>query len=305
MAGYWRKVNFSIITGVVRYSDLAYLSLVDDNLAEQRIAHSYVKEYDAGLWRGEADMDVKWDTVSATLSKYPLEQGLILGERGQVMCDGSGDYHFEQIGTGDNSPANYGPMRGIRLIGDQVYAVGMNRQVYRRDKKGNWTNIDSDIKTPPDNDEVTGFEAIDGFNEKEIYAVGWDGEIWQYDGRKWSQKDSPTNFVLVDVCCGGDGNVYACGRVGTLLRGRGDRWEVINHDSITDDIWKLAWFNDRLYLSTMDAVYTLDGDNLLFVSMGKDQPETCFHLSTADGVLWSIGAKDIMAYDGNTWTRID
>lgn len=305
MGGYWKNLNFSIITGVVRYSDLAYLSLVHDDSAEQKIPHSYVIEYDAGVWRSEPKMNVDWDTVSVTLSKYPLEQGVIMGEGGQVMCNGSGDFHIEQIGIADNSPEHYGPMRGIRLIGDQVYAVGMNRQAYRRDKKGAWTNIDNDIKTPPESDDVTGFEAVDGFNEKEIYAVGWDGEIWQFNGRKWSQKDSPTNFVLVDVCCAGDGNVYACGRLGTLLRGRGDRWEVIKHESIDDDIWSLAWYKDRLYLSTMDAVYVLEDDRLLFMNMGKDQPETCFHLSTADGVLWSIGARDIMSFDGSTWTRID
>lgn len=304
MSGYWKKLNFSIVTGVVRYADFALVSLVDSKLARQGIPHSFVTEWDDGLWLGEPDMEVDWDTVSAANALYPLKQGLILGESGEVMCDGSNDFHFEQIGSGKNSPDNFGPMRGIRLIGEQVYAVGMNRQVYRRDKKGIWTNIDAGVRTLPGN-EVTGFEAIDGFDEKEIYAVGWDGEIWHYNGRKWIQKDSPTNFILVDVCCAGDGNVYACGRVGTLLRGRGDRWEVIEHESINDDIWSLAWYKDRLFMSTMNEVMVLDGDRLLLMNMGKDRPKTCFHLSTADGVLWSIGAKDIMSYDGNIWTRID
>ena len=34
-------------------------------------------------------------------------------------------------------------------------------------------------------------------------------------------------------------------------------------------------------------------------------PKTCYRLSADDGVLWSIGAKDVLAFDGKTWTRIN
>jgi hypothetical protein len=61
----------------------------------------------------------------------------------------------------------------------------------------------------------------------ELYAVGWQGEIWHYDGEKWHQLPSPTKLVLVDVCCAGDGTVYACGREGLLLKGRDQTWEIV------------------------------------------------------------------------------
>ena len=89
MTGYWAKKNFSYVTGALRYKDLAYLSLVDDKLVGQKVTHSYVKEWDAGVWRGEADMDVEWDTVAATIAKLPIEQGLIfqVGYRGRLSRD--------------------------------------------------------------------------------------------------------------------------------------------------------------------------------------------------------------------------
>lgn len=304
MAKHWTD-EFSFITGAVRYRDLAYLALIGDEVAERKIAQTVIMAWDAGTWRGGEDTTRKWDTVGATVARKPREQALFLGETGQVVCLGGGDAHDELIDLKNSSPKNRGPMRGIRTIGDSVYAVGMNRQVYRRDSDGLWSCIDKDARPSGDSDMVVGFEAIDGFNEKEIYAVGWEGEIWRFNGRTWSQKDGPTNIVLTDVCCGGDGIVYACGQVGTLLRGRDDNWEMIPFEDFTENIWSVAWFRDQLYFSTMDGVYVLNGDELQVVGLGDETVETFFRLSTADGVLWSIGAKDVMAFDGKAWTRID
>ncbi|MFH4032213.1 hypothetical protein WAI50_20455, partial [Acinetobacter baumannii] len=60
-----------------------------------------------------------------------------------------------------------------------------------------------------------------------------------------------------------------------------------------------------LYVSSATAVYTLVGGHLKEVDFGDEQPQRCFHLSAADGVLWSIAAKDIFSFDGQQWTRID
>ncbi len=304
MVGHWTDI-FSFVTGVVRYNDLSYVSLISDEASNAKISQSLIYEWDAGTWRADDESAHRWDTVAATLAIKPLEQGVFLSPTGEVYCLGSGDRHDEIITTKESSPKKRGLMRGIKGIGESLYAVGMNRQVYKRDKTGKWSCIDKSARPPKGSKEVFGFEAIDGFDENEIYTVGWQGEIWLYDGEKWAKKDSPTNFILVDAICAGDGNVYACGRIGTLLRGRKDKWEIIEQEDLNDDIWSLAWYEDSLYLATMDAVYRLVDDSLVPVDMGKDQAQTCFHLSAADGVLWSIGPKDLMAFDGKKWTRID
>jgi hypothetical protein len=112
-------------------------------------------------------------------------------------------------------------------------------------------------------------------------------------------------MVLVDVCCGGDGMVYACGREGLLLKGRNQSWQILDLGEMNQDIWSLAWFEGRLYLSTMYRLFKLEGNTLAAVDTGSEHPKTCYRLSAADGVLWSIGGKDVLAFDGKTWTRID
>ena len=35
-----------------------------------------------------------------------------------------------------------------------------------------------------------GFEAIAGFSSEEIYAVGWKGEIWEWNRAQWLKRES-------------------------------------------------------------------------------------------------------------------
>jgi hypothetical protein len=227
-----------------------------------------------------------------------------LGEFGNALLFNGAGRRDEEIRSGDQSPQRRGPLRCIREVGGNLYAAGMNRQVYQRLDDNRWAIIDAGTR-PPDLREVVGFESIDGFTPRELYAAGWKGEIWEYDGHAWRQIDSPTNVILTDVCCADDENVYICGRLGLLIRGRHDNWAPVEHGSTREDFWGMAWYANRLYLATTRSVYMLLDDRLERVDFGADLPATCYQLSASEGVLWSIGAKDVMAFDGNQWTRID
>jgi len=129
--GYWTD-KYSYITGVVRYKDLAYLVLINDEVAKRRLSQSICIEWDAGTWRGGKETLRDWDMVDVAVARKPREQAVFLAAGGQVFCLGSGDRHNEFL------PATTAPLRGLRAIDGDLYAVGMNRQVYRRDEKGKW-----------------------------------------------------------------------------------------------------------------------------------------------------------------------
>lgn len=300
MGGHWTD-QFSFVHGAVRNRTTGYLALVGDEVAERKIPQAIFVVFHQNQWLNGADR--KWRVAGMAVAKKPLEQLIAVAEWGDVLCMGSGDTHDEHVLAGKGGPKDRGPMRGARRIGDFIYACGMDRQVYRRDVQARWSDVGPKPRGKAKG--TSGLEALDGFGDKEIYSVGWDGEIWKYDGKAWQLAPSPTNLVLVDVCCAGDGVVYACGRKGLLLRGRDQTWSIVDTGDMREDIWSLAWFEDRLYLSTMYSVYTLGPDGLQDVDMGKDVPESCYRLSTSDGLLWSIGEKDVMAFDGKNWTRVD
>lgn len=290
--------KYSFLDGVGATQALAFFALSYDAI---ETSHSQIAFWQNGKWGNSGQ--VEFTVVSCSVCFYPVRQMVVIGAFGEVFLTGSGDFHEERIGTGSDAPEYRGPLRRVRGIAGKAYATGMQRQVYRRDGINVWTCIDHDMRS--DRDQVVGFESIDGYSDNDIYAVGWEGEIWHFDGMCWLQKTSPTNFILTDVCCAEDGNVYVCGRMGLLLRGRDDQWQNIEHGSLNEDIWSLAWFDNALYVATYRGIFRLSDLRLIPVEFDTDFPVTTYRLSVSDNVLWSIGAKDVMSFDGKTWTRID
>jgi hypothetical protein len=256
---------------------------------------------DCGAW-GAAT--VPWLACSATVCHVPIERYLMLGTDGSVEVSGGGTVSEETIASGAVDPRKRGPLREVRGIAKgRAYAVGVCRQAYVREDEGQWRCIDQSAQVGDTPITDTSFESIDGFSEQEIYAVGWEGEIWKYDGSVFAQQNSPTNLALYKVRCAPDGFAYACGQLGTLLRGRDDQWEVIEHESTREDLWGMEYFDGRLYVSSTHIVYVLEDGKLKPVDFGDDAPRTCYHLSAADGIMWSIGPKDVMEFNGSTWKR--
>jgi hypothetical protein len=293
--------KYSILTGVVATSSVGFLSLSDDSVEATNLPFSQLVAWQQGKWGNNGQ--VSFSVISVSICTHPSRQMVAIGSAGEAYFAGNGDLHLERIGTAEETPATRGPLRSVRGISGKAYAVGMQRQVYRRDDRDLWICLDRGIRPNPE--QVVGFESVDGFGADDIYAVGWEGEIWRFDGRGWHQVDSPTNFILTDVCCAGDGLVYACGRLGLLLVGRNDTWSVVPQESTIEDIWSLAWFRGFLYLATYRGLFRLSGGILEPVDMGKELPRTYYRVSANQDILWSIGAKDVMAFDGNAWTRIE
>ncbi len=299
--GVWTD-KYSFVMGAARYPDLGLLALIEDQSARDKIEHTYFFAWDDGRWEGD-DRPKSWDVVSMCVCTDPVEQAIALGTRGQIYCVGSGDIHDELIDRSGQTPRL---MRGLGCIDGKAYAVGMGRTAFRRDGPHRWVRIDGDLQPETGSAETVGLEAIAGFSSSEIYAVGWNGEIWHYDGSHWSPIGSPTNVVLSTVCCAGDGYVYVGAHRGLLLRGRGQQWSSVEHEADIDDIWGIRWFQGKLYISTMYGLYTLEkNDELKHVDMGEDWPGTYFYLTSTEDILWSVGSKDVLSFNGSIWMRID
>ncbi|MFG3532876.1 hypothetical protein ACGF8B_40165 [Streptomyces sp. NPDC047917] len=297
-----RFSGLSIGTGVVRYSDLSYLIVTNDAAVSEGYTDSLLFSLDHGTWGAGT---VEWPACSGTVCHAPAERYLVLGTDGSVRASGGGAVKEEApIASCGVDPRKRGPLREVRGIAKgRAYAVGTCRQAYVRDGEDQWKCIDQSAQVGDTPITDTSFESIDGFSEQEIYTVGREGEIWKYDGSFFAQQNSPTNLALYKVRCASDGFAYACGQLGTLLRGRDDQWELIEHESTKEDLWGMEVFGGKLYVSSTHFVYRLEDGKLKPVDFGDDVPQTCYHLSAADGIMWSIGPKDVMEFDGSNWKR--
>ncbi|MBN6152691.1 hypothetical protein JR065_20370 [Xanthomonas sp. AmX2] len=203
----------------------------------------------------------------------------------------------------EEKPSKHGLLRDIRPIGASVYATGVGRQVYVR-KDRLWQRCDQGVVEDPAAGSLSGFESIDGFGEDEIYAAGYQGEIWCRRHGAWQRSERPTHSILENVLCAPDGVVYLSGQSGIVVRGRGERWELVAHGLTEETFWDMAWFNDRLWLSTTNALYTLHGGTLEKVDTGLPGDQTFRYLDANEQCLWSSGERHLAASDGAHWTRI-
>ncbi|MEQ9728462.1 hypothetical protein ABRP29_22760 [Pseudomonas sp. WHRI 8822A] len=296
----FKSIGYRFRSGAVRYNDLSYVLCIDPGLAEEQLPHTAFYALDAGDW---CMFDIgRWNAHSICITQSPKDQAVALGEHGNIRVMGNDDDYDEQIAC---PGVTLSIMREIRNIGGFAYVCGMDRQVFKRESPGNWMVLHGDMPEQPAKDMVFGFESIHGYSEQDIYAVGWYGEIWHFDGKTWKNCASPTNINLTRVCCADDGWVYACGMHGILLKGKNDQWETIDQEATDSDLWDLEWFAGKLYISTLHALYWLNGDQLELVDFGDLIPNSCHSLSSADGLLWSIGENDILAFDGTSWARVE
>lgn len=247
-----------------------------------------------------------WQAVAICAVFVPAITGLVISGDGRVL-EGSKGFSETVIDDSIEGPAYRGVLRDVRQIGDHAYACGMKRQVYRRETDGKWTRFDKGVVLPLTSGEIAGFNSIDGFSEDDIYAVGWGGEIWHCAKGAWEKIESPTNIKLERVVCAGDGQVYAVGQCGIILRGRGHGWDIVEQAETKEQFWGTAWHLDRLWLATASAVYVLDPeDDLKKIEIIPDGEKiTCGWLDAGFGVMWSVGAKHLFrTTDGIKWEQV-
>jgi hypothetical protein len=262
-------------------------------LLARSIAHTSLISMQEGRWRD--CVDTEWDSSAIAVARRPSSKVVVVGEDGDVAIYlGDLKHTREQISPGPTAIRNAGVVSGY------VYACGMKRQVFKRVDESRW--VDLSAQRPAGN-EAVGFEDIDGYSESEVYAVGWKGEIWKHDGATWQAFPLSTNLILTSVCCAPNGKVYVAGQQGLLASGRNTTWQIVDHQDPFDlDIWDLCWYRDELYVATMRALFKLTNDRLVRVDFGASHPVSCYSLSTAEDVLWSVGRDDLASFDGISWT---
>ncbi|WP_143171324.1 hypothetical protein [Rhizobacter sp. OV335] len=227
---------------------------------------------------------------------------LALGLDGELLVGIPGGFSESHVDPQAKGPDRYGAMRDIRWVDSDVFAVGMSRQAYRR-SGGAWQAISGAIHAQKG--ESTGFNSVHGLTPQAVYAVGFGGEIWLYDGSAWRQLDSPTSVALQRVLVTPSGHALMCGAAGVLLQAAGDRSTTVQNEVTRDNLHGLTLFKGKAFVASLTGLYLIGPKGLEAVDTGLPGPLTFGHLESDADVIWSVGARHLLSSeDGVTWTQV-
>jgi hypothetical protein len=245
---------------------------------------------------------MKWIPARVATLTTPAPCVYALAPDGRVGL-GHGNYREETIDDSPTGTRARGPMRDIRVIADEVYATGMGRQVYRRERSGPWVRIDDGVVAPLGEIAVSGFSSIHGSAADDLWAVGMMGEIWHFGPQGWTQHDSPTNLLLHRVVVVSAREAYATGQKGLVLRFDGAGWQAAARNDAIGNLWGAEWFAGELYVSSERGIFRLRDGALDPVAVPT---ATSFgHLDAKDGVMWSFGTGHLTyTNDGQQWVAV-
>ncbi|MDQ1918733.1 hypothetical protein [Massilia pseudoviolaceinigra] len=200
-------------------------------------------------------------------------------------------------------PGSYPSPRRLKCLNGFTYSVGVARSVYKRIEVSKWIKIQEGF---PNVEGTTkhGFIDIDAFSDTDMYAVGGHGDVWHFDGLKWSQLDFPSNVQLGTVTCAGDGNIYISGEGGSLWVSQKSTWKSIYLGG-SSILWNDAlWFRDKLWLASDYQLRCWNGKELeSVVHDGKSVP-IYGHMDAYDGLLVVASPDYAMSFDGETWRNL-
>jgi hypothetical protein len=290
--------------GFVHRNNLIYVVGVLDDLDEQDVYHAIMLRWQDGKWD---HWPIRNRIVSISAYDSPVGPTVMaLGIDGKIHVSDNSGQHWETVDTSKEGPSRLRHLSSMRIIGNYVYVAGMQRQVYRRQKpSGTWRRFDEGVLVPRKSLEIEGFNSIDGLREDDIYAVGLHGQIWHYDGARWTEEESPTNVKLECVRCVSPDLVFVCGGNGIVIKGRTNRWETVNHEITKETFWGAAYLGDTLYLSTSQGtLFQLRENEMAPVDMKLGKDVSTFSLHGNDGIVLSIGNHDLCLFDGAQWKQL-
>jgi hypothetical protein len=294
----------SFLSGCAPLADFMFFSKQSDQLVDEGQSNSSFFSYDEDEKDDpfrKYDVSTSWVAIAMATIK-PVNKGL----REVISVAPDGEYwELEPLSTDEYIGVIKqirGFIRAAIVINDTVYCCGMARTVLKRLGRDNWLEFG-----PADSNEkgVFGFEDIAGFNENDIYTVGWRGEIWHFNGSDWRQIDSTVSTRLSSICCAEDGFVYIVGVNGVMLKGRNESWIIIE-TNCKENLIDVEFYQEQIYVVTDFEILKLNQNGLKKDTefSTKDKPSTCLHLLKAKDAIFSMGTKDLWRKKTLNWERI-
>lgn len=310
-------------TGMAFTDDVAILVGAADALDTfERFTRTFSYEADRDYW-SHFDDDFRVTSASYFGPEFEnFDDYVVLSEEGHVRYVGQHAPITEKIpgaGIFSEGAVNWGYVADIQQIGEHLYVCGYRGQVYKRRGPNDWVHMDDGLLQPPGSPRAQNIalSAINGPDKNAIYAVGYRHADWLppaaffWNGERWRELELPKVAErLTNLYVESASRIWLCGANGTLLLGNADDG-FTSLSTVKDNqiFLSLCKYRDVIFLGSNLGLYAYDPVNhaggIRKVVTGLD-PEIrdANVVDAVDRVLWSIGPKDIVRYDGEKWERV-
>lgn len=235
---------------------------------------------------------------SLSVARKPKQHGLILSAAPStfVAVTGSGDSDEEYVDKGSFA------VKYLKCVFDYTYAIGPKGNVYKRVDLDRWVKMDRGM----DYEKASFVLDIDGFDEDDVYIVGKDGDIWNFNGDSWTHCNFPSKESLNAVVCAPDGNVYIGADGGSIWKGRNNNWTKIYDGSFSVNWNEMRWFQDKLWVISDYMLRIVDDGSLVIPQDGQGVDIILEgHMDVYDGVMLIAGLYTVHTFDGkNLYTNV-
>ena len=253
----------------------------------------------ASQWNNGVELN-GFDLCYLGLSALPKGQIVVVSIRGEVFSFGGGEGGNEET---LNRESRRGTIWSLKTIDNKLYAAACNRSVGVKEGIDNWSWLTADIPYNTGN-YSEGFDDVDGFSAKDLYAVGGKGDVWHYNGKTWRAVNFPAKDELATVCCGADGKVYISGASGVSFVGREDRWQKIDAPNLPFAFKDMLWYESKVWCTNAHGVWWIEGDKLMQADIPNSVKVCAGNLSTRDGVLMLAGFGGAAMLENGEWNTL-
>jgi hypothetical protein len=229
----------------------------------------------------------------------------VLGEEGSVI-----EFEWQQKDLAklkatrklyENPAVNkLGPLRQLRILGNDVLTAGSMGQVYRL-VKGKFKALPQ-LEVAGEEDVI--IEDIGGESASDFIAVTLEGYAASFDGKKWRRIDLPTNAALNNITPMDDGRFAIVGKSGTLLIGSAKQWHVVPPIDEDRDYYGVAFRDGKVYAAHIEGIDVFDGKRLKPVSLGKSKSLDFAKLRNGPEGVWAFQDHTVGVITTKGWQQL-
>jgi hypothetical protein len=264
----------------------------------------------------------KWNIVSTCFKpSTPTDERAVcaLSEEGDVeILMRSGTVIEKIIDAGLESDRGIGYLTRIRCVDGDLYACGDQNQVYKRNN-GQWNHIDDgilvsssfEIPAKAKNMRAAILNAvredsclydIAGQSSNDIYAVGANGCILHYNGRKWSRLKQITAADLYEIHLTESNDLIIVGSKGTVISGnQKSGFKVELRKKYDSDFTSISEHQGELFIGASDGIYKKTDTTLIRLPLNLHDIS---NIESSGNVLWAASSNKILKYENQQWSVI-